>query len=198
VPATPLAAATPAPDTGALDVHAIRKDFPILQERVHGKPLIWFDNAATTQKPKAVIERISYFYQHENSNIHRAAHTLAARSTDAYEGARDIVRRFIGAASTEEIIFVRGATEGINLIAQTWGTGNLTAGDEIVLTHLEHHANIVPWQQVAQQTGAVIRVAPVDDRGQIILDAYERLLNPRTRLVSLTQVSNALGTVTRC
>ena len=132
------------------DVHSIRQDFPILQERVNGKPLIWFDNAATTQKPRCVIDRLTYFYEHENSNVHRAAHELAARSTDAYEGARETVRRFLNAAVVNEIIFVRGTTEGINLIAKSWGQQNLQAGDEIVLTHLEHHANIVPWQQLAQ------------------------------------------------
>lgn len=178
------------------DVHSIRQDFPILQERVNGKSLIWFDNAATTQKPQAVIDRLSYFYQHENSNVHRAAHELAARSTDAYEAARETIRRFIHAASVQEIIFVRGTTEGINLVAKSWGPQNLQAGDEIVLSHLEHHANIVPWQQLAQQTGAKLRVAPVDDQGQILLEAYQQLLTPRTKLVAFSHVSNALGTIT--
>lgn len=136
------------------DVNAIRRDFPILQERVNGKPLIWFDNAATTHKPQAVIDRLAYFYAHENSNIHRAAHALAGRATDAYEHARDTVRRFIGAASPDEIVFVRGTTEAINLIAKTWGVLNVGGGDEIVVSHIEHHANIVPWQQLAAQTGA--------------------------------------------
>lgn len=178
------------------DVHAVRNDFPILRERVNGHPLVWFDNAATTQKPRAVIERIARFYEHENSNIHRAAHELAARSTDAYEQARDIVARFIGAGSAEEIIFVRGATEGINLIAQTWGRKNLRAGDEIVISQLEHHANIVPWQLLAAETGAMLRVIPVDDNGELLLDEYTRLLSDRTKLVSVTHVSNALGTIT--
>ncbi len=178
------------------DVHAVRNDFPILRERVNGHPLVWFDNAATTQKPRAVIERIAHFYEHENSNIHRAAHELAARSTDAYEQARDLVARFIGAASAEEIIFVRGATEGINLIAQTWGRKNLRAGDEIVISHLEHHANIVPWQLLAAETGAQLRVIPVDDDGELLLGEYTRLLSDRTKLVSVTHVSNALGTIT--
>lgn len=177
------------------DVHAVRRDFPILQERVNGKPLIWFDNAATTHKPQAVIDRLAYFYQHENSNIHRAAHELAARATDAYEGARDKVARFLGASSSEEIIFVRGATEGINLIAKTWGWQNVGEGDEIVVSHLEHHANIVPWQQLAAAKGAKLRVIPVDDSGQVRLDEYSKLLNDRTRIVAVTQVSNALGTV---
>jgi len=181
---------------GLFDPRAIRRDFPILDQEVNGRPLIWLDNAATTQKPQAVIDRLSYFYENENSNIHRAAHTLAARSTDAYEAARESVRRFLGAGSTREIVFVRGATEGINLVAQSWGRRNVGPGDEIVVTWLEHHANIVPWQQLAAEKGARLRVAPVDDSGQIILEEYEKLLGPRTRIVSLTQVSNALGTVT--
>jgi cysteine desulfurase/selenocysteine lyase len=180
----------------SLDPYALRREFPILDERVNGKRLVWLDNAATTQKPRAVIDRVSFFYEHENSNIHRAAHTLAARATDAYESARETVARFIRARSKDEIIFVRGATEGINLVAHSWGSQHLVEGDEIVLTHLEHHANIVPWQQIAQQKGAKIRVAPVDNRGQILLDAYQRLLGPRTRIVAFPQVSNALGTVT--
>ncbi|MGI9124505.1 MAG: family 2A encapsulin nanocompartment cargo protein cysteine desulfurase [Mycobacterium sp.] len=178
------------------DVQALRADFPILRETVNGKPLIWFDNAATTLKPQAVIDRLSYFYAHENSNIHRAAHELAARATDAYEEARDTVRRFIGAPKDEQIIFVRGTTEAINLVAKSWGAKHLRAGDEIVITHLEHHANIVPWQMISHQTGAVIKVAPVDDAGNLLLDRFEDLLGPRTKLVSATQVSNALGTVT--
>jgi cysteine desulfurase/selenocysteine lyase len=177
------------------DVHAVRRDFPILQERVNGRPLVWFDNAATTQKPQAVIDRLSHFYAHENSNIHRAAHELAARATDAYEGARDIVRRFIGAGSTEEIIFVRGTTEGINLVAKSWGAKHIGAGDEIIVSHLEHHANIVPWQQLAAEKGAKIRVIPVDESGQVLLEDYQRLLNDKTKIVAVTQVSNALGTV---
>jgi len=181
---------------GPFDAASIRRDFPILQERVNGKPLIWLDNAATTQKPKSVIDRLSHFYSHENSNIHRAAHELAARATDAYEAAREKVRRFLNAPSTKEIIFVRGATEGINLIAQSWGRQNIRKGDEIVITRLEHHANIVPWQMLCSETGARLRVVPVDDSGQILLDEYHKLLGPKTRLVSFTQVSNALGTVT--
>ncbi|MFO0660718.1 MAG: family 2A encapsulin nanocompartment cargo protein cysteine desulfurase [Polyangiaceae bacterium] len=181
---------------GIFDPYAVKRDFPILQERVHGRQIVWLDNAATTQKPQSVIDRLSYFYEHENSNVHRAAHTLAARSTDAYEAARDKVRRFVNASSTKEIIFVRGTTEGINLIAQSWGRRHVGPGDEIVITWLEHHANIVPWQQLCAEKGARLRVAPVDDRGQIKLDEYEKLLGPRTKIVSLTQVSNALGTIT--
>ncbi|HXY22578.1 MAG TPA: family 2A encapsulin nanocompartment cargo protein cysteine desulfurase, partial [Burkholderiaceae bacterium] len=177
------------------DVLAVRRDFPILQERVNGRPLVWFDNAATTQKPKSVIDRLAHFYAHENSNVHRAAHELAARSTDAYENAREIVRRFLGAGSVEEIVFVRGTTEAINLVAKSWGIKHIGAGDEIVLSHLEHHANIVPWQQLASEKGAKIRVIPVDDSGQVILGEYQRLLNDKTKIVAIAQVSNALGTV---
>ena len=179
------------------DVNAVRRDFPILNERVNGKQLVWFDNAATTQKPQAVIDRIAYFYQHENSNLHRAAHELAARATDAYEKARDTVAHFLNAPSAKDIVFVRGTTEGINLVAQSWGRQNLVAGDEIVITWLEHHANIVPWQQLTEVTGAKLRVAPVDDDGQLLLGEYQKLLNSRTKLVSFSHVSNALGTVTR-
>ncbi|WP_455731143.1 family 2A encapsulin nanocompartment cargo protein cysteine desulfurase, partial [Burkholderia stabilis] len=177
------------------DVNAIRRDFPILQERVNGKQLVWFDNAATTHKPQAVIDRLAYFYAHENSNIHRAAHALAGRATDAYEHARETVRRFIGASSPDEIVFVRGTTEAINLIAKSWGVQNVSEGDEIIVSNLEHHANIVPWQQLAAQKGAKLRVIPVDDSGQVLLDEYRKLLNDRTKIVSVTQVSNALGTV---
>lgn len=177
------------------DLNAVRRDFPILAERVNGKQLVWFDNAATTHKPRQVIDRLSYFYEHENSNIHRAAHELAARATDAYEKARETVRRFINAGSTEEIIFVRGTTEAINLVAKSWGAQNVGAGDEIIVSHLEHHANIVPWQQLAAEKGAVIKVIPVDDDGQVLLGEYRKLLSPRTKIVSVTQVSNALGTV---
>ncbi|MCQ8119247.1 family 2A encapsulin nanocompartment cargo protein cysteine desulfurase [Methylomonas rosea] len=195
-----LARAAQIPGLGSahppFDVHAVRKDFPILQERVNGYPLAWLDNAATTQKPQVVIDRISEFYQHENSNIHRAAHELAARATDAYEGAREIVTRFINASSADEVIFVRGATEAINLVAKSWGKQNIGAGDEIIISWLEHHANIVPWQQLCAETGAVLRVIPVDDNGQVILAEYQKLLNAKTKLVSFTQVSNALGTVT--
>jgi cysteine desulfurase/selenocysteine lyase len=177
------------------DVNAVRRDFPILAERVNGRQLVWFDNAATTQKPQVVIDRLAHFYAHENSNIHRAAHELAARATDAYEQARETVRRFLGASSTEEIIFVRGTTEGINLVAKSWGARHVGPGDEIIVSHLEHHANIVPWQQLAAEKGARLRVIPVDDSGQVLLEEYQRLLSDRTRLVAVTQVSNALGTV---
>lgn len=178
------------------DVHRVREDFPIFKELVNGRPLIWLDNAATTQKPRQVIERIAYFYEHENSNIHRAAHELAARATDAYEGAREKVRRFLNASSVNEIVFVRGATEAINLVAQTWGRKHIGKDDELLVSHLEHHANIVPWQQLANETGAKLRVIPVDGNGQIVQEEVNQLLGPKTKLVSFTQVSNALGTIT--
>ena len=179
----------------SFDAQALKRDFPILRERVNGRPLVWLDNAATTQKPQSVIDRLKYFYEHENSNVHRAAHELAARATDAYESAREKVRRFLNASSTREIIFVRGATEGINLVAQSWGRRNIQKDDEIVITWLEHHANIVPWQMLCAEKRARLRVAPVDDSGQVLLDEYEKQLGPKTRLVALPQVSNALGVV---
>jgi cysteine desulfurase/selenocysteine lyase len=179
---------------GAFDVEGVRRDFPIFRQTINGKPLAWFDNAATTQKPRQVIDAVSRYYTTDNSNIHRGAHTLAARSTDAYEGARATVQRFLGGTSPEEIIFVRGTTEGINLVANACGA-HLSAGDEIVLTEVEHHANIVPWQMLAERTGAVIRVAPIDDRGELILEAYASLLGQRTKFVSITHASNSLGTI---
>jgi cysteine desulfurase / selenocysteine lyase len=192
-------AAPPAPRASgrsAFDVNAIRRDFPILATRVHGRPLVWFDNAATTQKPNVVIERLAYFYRNENSNIHRAAHELAARATDAYENARRQAQRFLGAASPDEIIYVRGATEAINLVAQSWGRKHIGPGDEVLISHLEHHANIVPWQLLANERGAKLKVVPVDATGQLRMDELQRLLTDRTKLVSITHVSNALGTVT--
>ena len=180
--------------SGFLDIDAVRRDFPILREKVHGKPLAWFDNAATTQKPQAVIDALSHFYAHDNSNIHRGAHTLAARATDAYEHARQTIADFLGASSPDEIIYVRGCTEAINLCANILAPG-LSRGDEIVLTELEHHANIVPWQMVAERTGAVIRVVPIDDRGDVILEAYAKLLSPLTKVVSISHASNSLGTI---
>jgi cysteine desulfurase/selenocysteine lyase len=182
-------------ETSMFDVESIRRDFPILQRKVHGKPLIWLDNAATTQKPQAVIERISRFYEHENSNTHSGIHTLALETAAAYEGARAKVAAFVGASSAQEVVFVRGTTEGINLLAATLTETQLRPGDEIVLTEAEHHSNIVPWQFAAKKSGAAIRVAPVDDNGDIVLEAYARLLGPRTKIVSLTHISNVLGTV---
>lgn len=177
------------------DVKSVRRDFPLLQREVHGKPLVWLDSAATAQKPQAVIERVSQFYENENANIHSGSHTLAIEAAAAYEAARAKVAAFVGAELAEEIVFVRGTTEGINLLAVIFGETLLRSGDEIVLTEAEHHSNIVPWQFAAQKTGAVIRVAPVNDNGEIMLDAFERLLNSHTRIVSLTHVSNVLGTV---
>ena len=176
-------------------VDAIRRDFPVLSERVNGRQLVWLDNAATTQKPRAVIDRLGYFYAHENSNVHRGAHALAVRATDAYEGARATVADFLGAPSSETIIFTRGTTEAINLVAQAWGRQYIGAGDEIVISHLEHHANIVPWQQLAEQVGATLKVIPVGDDGQLLLGAYQDLLTDRTRLVAVSHVSNVLGTI---
>jgi SufS family cysteine desulfurase len=180
---------------GYFDVESVRKDFPILSQKVNGKPLVWLDNAATTQKPQAMIDRMAKFYQEENSNVHRGAHELAARATDAYEAAREKVRRFLGAGSTEEIIFTRGTTESINLIAQSYAKINLLKGDEIILTEIEHHSNIVPWQHITKENGAVIRVAPIHDSGEIDLLAYERLFNKNTKMVAITHVSNGLGSV---
>ncbi len=178
------------------DVNAIRRDFPILFEKIDGKNLVWFDNAATTQKPRSVIDRLKFFYEHENSNVHRAAHTLAARTTDAYEGARAKAAAFLHAASPDEIVFVRGTTEGINLVAQSYGLYTLSGDDEILLTLLEHHANIVPWQMVCARTGAKIKVIPVDESGQVNLYEYKNQLSAKTKIVAFTHVSNAIGTLT--
>lgn len=186
---------TPATGARPFDVASVRKDFPALHQQVHGKPLVWLDNAATTHKPQSVIDSLSNYYSKDNSNIHRGAHTLAARSTDAFEQAREKVQRFIGASSAQDIIFVRGTTEAINLVAQTYGRKFLQPGDEIVLSTIEHHANIVPWQMIAKEKGAVIRVIPVNDRGEVMLEEYQALLGPRTKLVSLAHASNALGTI---
>jgi cysteine desulfurase/selenocysteine lyase len=193
--ATPPARPGPQLSRRPFEVNEIRRDFPILEERAHGKRLVWLDNAATTQKPNAVIQRLVHYYEHEYSNVHRGAHTLAARSTDAYESAREKLQRFIGAGSPSEIIFVRGTTEGVNLVAASFGRKFIGEGDEIVLSTLEHHSNIVPWQFLAKQVGAVIRVIPVTDRGEVLLGDFERTLSTRTRFVALTHVSNALGTV---
>jgi len=181
---------------GSKTLAQIRSDFPILSEKINGNPLVWLDNGATTQRPQAVIDRLKYYYEHENSNVHRGAHSLAARSTDAYENARDKVRDFIGASSSDEIIFVRGTTEAINLVANAYVKPTLAPGDEIIVSILEHHANIVPWQLVAQETGAVIKVIPCDESGQLLMHEYEKLFSKRTKFVSVTHVSNVLGTVT--
>jgi cysteine desulfurase / selenocysteine lyase len=184
--------ATPIPK---LDIEGVRRDFPALHQFVNGKPLIWLDNAATTHKPQAVIDATSQFYSRDNSNIHRAAHALAARSTELFEAGREKVRKFLGAADAKEIVFVRGTTEAINLVAQSYGRKNIGVGDEIIVSQLEHHANIVPWQLLAQQTGAVVRVIPINDRGELILEEYVKLLTGKTKFVSVAHVSNSLGTI---
>jgi cysteine desulfurase / selenocysteine lyase len=173
----------------------VRADFPILRQTVHGKPLVYFDNAATSQKPQAVIDAICGFYTRDCANIHRGVHLLSQRATEGYEESRFKVQRFLGAAAAHEIVFVRGATEGINLVAQSFVRPRLSPGDEVLITAMEHHSNIVPWQMVAEEKGARLRVAPIDDRGDLILEEFERLLGPRTRFISVTHVSNALGTV---
>lgn len=178
-----------------IDVERIRADFPILKTLVRGKPLVYLDNAATTQKPRAVIDAVRTYYETQNANIHRGVHLLSELGTKLFEGARVKVQRFLKAADPREILFVRGATEAINLVAQSYGRSTLRAGDEVLLTHLEHHSNIVPWQMLRDDKGIVLRVAPIDDRGEVRMDEFERLLGPRTRLVSVAHVSNALGTV---
>jgi cysteine desulfurase / selenocysteine lyase len=184
-----------AADESAFDVARIRRDFPILHQRVHGKPLVYLDNAATTQKPQAVIDALVHYYTTDNANVHRGVHQLSERATEAYEAARVTVQHFLNAAESCEIVFVRGATEAINLVAQTYGRSVLCAGDEIVISAMEHHSNIVPWQMLCEEKGARLRVAPINDAGELMLDDYERLLNSKTKLVAVSHVSNALGTV---
>jgi cysteine desulfurase / selenocysteine lyase len=179
----------------SFNVNKIRQDFPILQQTVHGKPLVYLDNAATAQKPQNVIDTIKNFYEHDNSNVHRAVHTLSERATLAYEQAREKVQHFINAKETREIIFTRGTTEAINLVAQSYGRDCLKSGDEIIISTMEHHSNIVPWQMLCQRTGAVLRVIPINDAGEIDLAAYEQLLNARTKLVAIVHMSNSLGTI---
>ncbi len=191
-------AATAASETATVtpeQVQAWRADFPILARRVHGKPLVYLDNAATAQKPDAVIDTVERYYREINANIHRGVHTLSEEATNAYEAARDKVRAFLNAADRREIVFVRGATEAINLVAQSYGRPRLGPGDEVLISHMEHHANIVPWQMLCEQTGARLRVAPITDAGEIDQRAFEALLGERTRIVALVHVSNALGTV---
>jgi len=179
----------------AFDVRKIREDFPILKSRVHGKPLVYLDNAATTQKPSSVIRAIAKYYESNNANIHRGVHFLSESGTKLYENARVKVQRFLNAADPKEIIFTRGTTEAINLVAQSFVRPGLKAGDEVLITHLEHHSNIVPWQMLRDEKGLVLKVAPIDDRGEVILDELEKLISPRTKLVSVAHVSNALGTI---
>jgi cysteine desulfurase/selenocysteine lyase len=177
------------------DVARVRAEFPILQQTINGRPLVYLDSAASSQRPRAVLRAVEHYETHLHANVHRGVHTLSQWATDAYERSRETVRRFINAASTREIIFVRGTTEAINLVANSWGRGHLTAGDEILITHLEHHANIVPWQMVCAATGARLRAAPLTAAGEVDLEAFRKLLSPRTRLVAIAHVSNALGTV---
>jgi len=179
----------------AFDVRKLREDFPILKSLVHGKPLVYLDNAATTQKPRVVIDALRTYYETQNANIHRGVHHLSEIATQAYEAARVKVQRFIGAADLKEIVFTRGATESINLVAQSYVRPRIAAGDEVLITHLEHHSNIVPWQMLRDEKGLVLKVAPIDDRGDVIFEEFEKLLSPRTKLVAISHVSNALGTI---
>ena len=181
--------------TMALDVERIRKDFPILHQEVHGRPLVYLDSAATSQKPQVVLDALADYYARDNANVHRGVHQLSERATEAYEGARARIQRFLNAAHSREIVFVRGTTEGINLVAQTYGRRTVKAGDEVLITALEHHSNIVPWQILCEERAATLRVVPIDDAGEVDVDAYERLLGERTRLVAVAHVSNALGTI---
>ena len=181
--------------SAGFDVDKVREDFPVLKQRIHGEPLVYLDNAATAQKPFAVIEAIRKFYEVDCANIHRGVHELSQRSTAAYEETRSKAKRFLNARAKNEVIFVRGATEGINLVASSWGRKNVKAGDEIVISALEHHSNIVPWQMLCEEKDAKLRVIPMDDRGELLLDEYEKLLGPRTRMVAVGHVSNALGTI---
>ena len=179
-----------------LNVEKVRADFPILREIVHGKPLVYFDNAATTQKPRQVIDAIAKYYESENANVHRAVHELSQRATALYEGTREKVRKFINAAETSEILYTRGTTDSINLVSNSWGRANLKPGDEVVISHLEHHSNIVPWQMACQATGAILRVIPINDAGEIVMAEYSKLLNSgRVKFVSVNHVSNSLGTI---
>jgi cysteine desulfurase/selenocysteine lyase len=197
VPKASSAAARPdaRPAGAAFDVEAVRRDFPILHQKVHGKPLVYLDNAATTQKPQTVIDATTHFYARDNSNIHRGLHALSERATAAYEGVREKVRGLINAERASEIVFTRGTTEGINLIAQTFGRRNVGSGDEVVISTMEHHSNIVPWQMLCEEKGASLRVIPINDAGELLLDEYEKMLGPRTKIVSIVHLSNALGTI---
>ncbi len=193
--AAPLSPARRTATGQSLDVEAIRRDFPILQQKVNGKPLSYLDNAASSQRPQCVIDAISHYYENSHANVHRGVHQLSQRATDLFEGARESVRHFINAGSTREVIFVRGTTEAINLVAQSYARPRLQRGDEILISHLEHHANIVPWQIVCEQTGATLKVIPMTMRGEVDFDAFVALLNERTKLLALSHVSNALGTI---
>lgn len=188
----PIAAAPPA---RVFDVERVRRDFPVLHQKVHGKPLVYLDNAATTQKPLAVIEAIEHYYRHDNSNIHRGVHALSERATEQYEKVRAAAQQFLNAADSKEIIFVRGTTEAINLVAQAYGRTHVGSGDEVLITAMEHHSNIVPWQILCEEKGAKLRVAPINDQGELVLEEFEKLLGPKTRIAAVTHLSNALGTI---
>jgi cysteine desulfurase/selenocysteine lyase len=177
------------------DVEALRAEFPVLHQRVHGRPLVYLDNAATSQKPKVVLDALRHYYEADNANVHRGVHTLSERATEAYEGAREKVRAFLNAASVREIIWTRNSTEGINLVARTWGDANVRAGDEILISAMEHHSNIVPWQMLCQRTGATLVVAPMDDCGELLMDELAARITARTKIVSIAHMSNALGTI---
>ena len=178
-----------------LDIISIRNQFPILHQEVNGKPLVYFDNAATTQKPQAVIDALVKYYSTDNANIHRAAHTLAARSTDMFEDTRKTIQIFINAKEAEECIFTKGVTESINLVAQTWGRKFLQAGDEVIITTMEHHSNIVPWQMICEEKGAILKVIPINEAGELLMDEYDKMLSSKTKMVACVWVSNALGTI---
>jgi cysteine desulfurase/selenocysteine lyase len=194
-PVVPLPRVLREPAPAPLDPYKAREDFPILQQKVHGKPLVYLDNAATTQKPQAVIDTLVHYYTTDNANVHRGVHLLSQRATDAYEAVRDKVQQFINAPSAHDVIYVRGTTEGINLVASTYGRKHVTEGDEIVISAMEHHSNIVPWQMLCEEKGAKLRVVPMNDRGEFLLEEYEKLLTPRTRLVAVVHLSNSLGTL---
>jgi cysteine desulfurase/selenocysteine lyase len=182
-------------EADAFDVQAVRRDFPVLHQTIHGHPLAYLDNAASSQRPQSVIDAVRHYEEHDHANVHRGVHTLSQRATDAYEGAREKLRSFINAESTEEIVFVRGTTEAINLVAQSYGRSQLQAGDEILISTMEHHSNIVPWQLLAEQTGVRLKVIPINQRGELELDTVDELLGGRTRLLSIVHISNALGTI---
>src|SRR6202047_3878830 len=190
--AAPASQAVPGP---VLDVERVRRDVPILDRMINGRPLVYLDSGASSQRPRQVLRAVEEYETHSHANVHRGVHALSQAATEAFEGARERVRRFINARSSREIIFVRGTTEGINLVAQSYARPRLKAGDEILITALEHHANIVPWQMVCEQTGCTLKVAPIDRRGELVYDEFLKLLSPRTRIVAVAHVSNALGTV---
>ena len=178
-----------------LDPEALRQDFPILHQQVHGKPLVYLDNAATTQKPRTVIDALAHYYEHDNANVHRGVHELSQRATNDYEDARVVAQKFLGAAASEEIIYTRGTTESINLVTASWGRANISAGDEVLISGMEHHSNIVPWQILCEEKGAKLKVVPINDDGEFLFEEYEKLLSDRTKIVAVNHVSNALGTI---